>query len=47
MKTQLLSTLEQAKNYTLSVAEMMPEATYHFKPTDPVWNFKELLHHIG
>lgn len=47
MKTQLLSTLETAKNYTLSVAEMMPEALYHFKPVDPVWNFKELLHHIG
>ncbi|SHE78785.1 DinB family protein [Pedobacter caeni] len=47
MKTQLLSRLEQAKNYTLSVAEMMPEALYHFKPADPIWNFKELMHHIG
>lgn len=47
MKTQLLSRLEQAKNYTLSVAEMMPEAMYHFKPADPIWNFKELMHHIG
>jgi uncharacterized damage-inducible protein DinB len=47
MRTQLLSTLEQARNYTLRVAEMMPETLYHFKPTDTVWNFKELMHHIG
>jgi len=47
MKTQLLSRLEKAKNYTLAVAEMMPEAMYDFKPVDPIWNFRELLHHIG
>lgn len=47
MKTQLLSRLEQAKSYTLNVAEIMPEVMYHFKPVDTIWNFKELLHHIG
>lgn len=47
MKTQLLTTLENAKNYTLSVAEAMPEKSYDFKPTPAVWTFGELLHHIG
>ncbi|MEI3801293.1 MULTISPECIES: DinB family protein [unclassified Chitinophaga] len=47
MKTQLLTTLENAKNYTLSVAEAMPEKGYPFKPTPAVWTFGELLHHIG
>ncbi|MBS0031415.1 DinB family protein [Chitinophaga sp. 22321] len=47
MKTQLLTTLGNAKNYTLGVAEAMPEQHYDFKPTAAVWNFGELLHHIG
>ncbi|MEZ2443065.1 DinB family protein [Chitinophaga sp. RCC_12] len=47
MKTQLLTTLENAKHYTLSVAEAMPEKNYHFKPTPAVWTFGELLHHMG
>ncbi len=47
MKTQLLTTLENARNYTLSVAEAMPEKNYAFKTTPAVWTFGELLHHIG
>lgn len=47
MKEQLLTTWENAKNYTLSVAKAMPADSYHFKPVDAVWSFNELLHHIG
>ena len=47
MKTQLLTTLGNVKNYTLSVAEAMPESHYDFKPVAAVWNFGELMHHIG
>jgi uncharacterized damage-inducible protein DinB len=25
----------------------MPEADYHFKPVEGVWDFKELMHHIA
>lgn len=47
MKEQLLITLENSMNYTLSVANKMPANSYNFKPTEAVWNFKELLHHIA
>ena len=47
MKEQLLATLDHARDYTLSVAAAMPEKDYHFKPAAPVWNFAELIHHIG
>ncbi len=47
MKEQLLTTLENSKNYTLGVADKMPGNAYNFKPTDAVWNFKELLNHIA
>jgi uncharacterized damage-inducible protein DinB len=47
MKEQLLITLENSRNYTLSVADKMPDNSYNFKPTDAVWNFRELLHHIA
>ncbi|MET3878123.1 DinB family protein [Chitinophaga sp. OAE865] len=47
MKTQLLTTLENARNYTLAVAESMPEKNYDFKPVPAVWTFAGLLHHIG
>ncbi len=47
MKKQLLQTLERAKNYTLAVADAMPEADYTFKPVGAGWNFAELLNHIG
>lgn len=47
MKLQLLSTLENSRNYTLAVAETMPESFYDYKPDGGGWNFKELLHHIA
>ncbi|HVI44989.1 MAG TPA: DinB family protein [Chitinophaga sp.] len=47
MKKQLLSTLENARKYTLHVAGAMPAADYHFKPASEVWTFNELMHHIG
>jgi len=47
MKTQLLKTLQHSRTYTLAVAEAMPEKSYSFKPTEAVWNFKELIDHIA
>ena len=47
MKTQLLKTLQNSKNYTLAVAEAMPEKSYTFKPIETVWNFNELIDHIA
>lgn len=47
MKEQLLSTLENSRNYTLAVAEAMPDSYYQFNPIETVWNFGELLHHIA
>lgn len=47
MKTQILATLENARQYTLAVADGMPAEHYHFKPANEVWDFNELMHHIG
>lgn len=47
MKDQLLATLQNSRDYTLRVAEAMPANGYNFKPTEAVWNFRELLHHIA
>jgi uncharacterized damage-inducible protein DinB len=47
MKAHLLSVLENSRNYTLAVAESMPENLYHSKPTEGIWNFGELLQHIA
>src|SRR5688572_32765357 len=47
MKTQLLKTLQNSKNYTLAVAEAMPEKSYEFKPIETVWNFNDLINHIA
>jgi uncharacterized damage-inducible protein DinB len=47
MKDQLLGTIENSRNYTLQVAEAMPEKGYTFKPTGAGWNFGELLNHIA
>ncbi|WP_295117166.1 DinB family protein [uncultured Chitinophaga sp.] len=47
MKTQLQARLKNAKQYTLSTAEAMPERDYDFKPADAVWGFNELFHHIA
>ncbi|MBC7829125.1 MAG: DinB family protein [Chitinophagaceae bacterium] len=47
MKQQLLLTLENSQNYTLAVAEEMPETSYDFKPAGGGWNFAELMDHIA
>jgi len=47
MKEHLMTTLENSRNYTLAVAEAMPEKDYDFKPAPEVWNFLEQLHHIA
>jgi len=47
MKEQLLSTLENSKKYTMSVAEAMPENEYEFKPVETVWSFRELMDHVA
>jgi uncharacterized damage-inducible protein DinB len=47
MQAQLIKTLQNSRNYTLSVAEAMPEKTYDSKPAGAGWNFRELLHHIA
>lgn len=44
---QLLATLENSRNYTMGVAEAMPDKFYGFAPTEGVWNFGELLSHIA
>jgi uncharacterized damage-inducible protein DinB len=47
MKKLILKTLQNSKQYTLAVAGAMPESSFNFKPVEGVWNFVELLHHIG
>ena len=47
MKEHLSTVLENSKNYTLAVADLMPEREYEFRPADEIWNFRELLHHIA
>jgi len=47
MNKELLSTIQNSKNYTLNMANAMPEKLYNFKPADASWNFGELLNHIA
>lgn len=47
MQAQLKKTLANSKNYTLSVAEAMPDKSYDSRPAGAGWNFRELLHHIA
>lgn len=47
MTEQLLSTVDNARTYTLQVAEAMPEDAYTYKPNGAGWNFGELLNHIA
>lgn len=47
MKKQLLETLQRAKEYTLAVADAMPENHYSFKPMGAIWNFADLMNHIS
>ena len=39
--------MDSSRKYTLAVAEAMPEKNYDFKPANTVWNFNELMNHIG
>lgn len=45
--TQLVKTLQTSKQYTLAVAEAMPEKDYESKPAGAGWNFREQLQHIA
>lgn len=47
MKEKLIAALEKSRNYTIQVAEAMPEKSYDFKPAEPVWNYKELMNHLA
>lgn len=47
MKEQLLTTLENSRNYTLAVLKAMPEANYHSQPIKEMMSFSELLNHIA
>lgn len=47
MQEPLLALVDNSKNYTLSVAQMMPEGSYEFRPEGALWNFSELLQHIA
>ncbi len=46
MKEQMLSLIKNSKDYTLSVANAMPDESYDFKPAGPVMSFKEQLNHL-
>lgn len=47
MQEELLTILENSRNYTLAVAAAMPADKFNFKPAAEVWNFGDLLQHIG
>ena len=44
---EYLERLENSKTYLVSVAKMMPESNYDFKPTPEALSFAEQLLHIG
>jgi uncharacterized damage-inducible protein DinB len=46
-KAQLLATIDNSRNYTLSVATAMPDNAWSFRPAGAGWNFSELLQHIA
>jgi len=47
MKKHLTNTINNSENYTMAVAEAMPENAYNTQPVDAVWNFGELMNHIA
>ncbi|MCH7400883.1 DinB family protein [Belliella kenyensis] len=47
MKEKLLTILENSRNYTLAVANAMPEAKFSFKLVNESWEFGDLLNHIA
>jgi hypothetical protein len=46
MRKSLTAILATEKNYTSATVMAMPEAGFSFKPTDTVWEFRELIHHM-
>jgi len=42
-----LSKLDNAREYTLAVAELMPDSLYTFKPVETEFSFKEQLIHLS
>ena len=47
MKKKLLTVLENSRNYTVAVADAMPEKDYNSKVIKESWKFDDLLTHIG
>jgi len=47
MKENLIAQVGNSRNYTLAVAEAMPENKYESKPVSQVWSFRELLNHLA
>jgi hypothetical protein len=47
MKEKLLTVLENSRNYTMAVADAMPENAYGFKLVADSWKYGDLLTHIG
>lgn len=47
MKENLIAQVGNSRNYTLAVAEAMPENKYDTKPVSQVWCFRELLNHLA
>ena len=47
MKYNLSPTLNNSRQYSLAVAQAMPEKEYSFKPAEELMNFGELVNHIA
>ncbi|MGC3944648.1 MAG: DinB family protein [Chryseolinea sp.] len=47
MKTQLLKSIHDSRQYTLSVAELMPEQHYNSVIAKDAWSFLQLMNHIA
>ena len=47
MKTQLLKRIHDSRQYTLSVAEALPEKNYDSVLAKGTWSFGELMNHIA
>jgi uncharacterized damage-inducible protein DinB len=47
MKDKLLKTIRDAREYTLAVAEALPEEHYNTSPAAATWSFGERMNHIA
>ena len=47
MKYNLSPTLNNSRQYSLAVAQAMPEKEYSYKPAEELMNFGELVNHIA